>query len=341
MEFFGEYGLFLAKILTVLFALVIVLAVSSNLRAKQAEKGQLQIRPLNEVFEKNRQTLAHYLLSRRELRAQQKLRKKQEKEHQKKFEKDGSNRVFVLNFKGDLKASAVQSLREEITAVLSMAGEKDEVIVRLESGGGMVHAYGLAASQLDRIRKKGIALTVCIDKVAASGGYMMACVADKILAAPFAFVGSIGVVAQIPNFNRLLKKHEVDFEVLTAGEYKRTLTILGENTDKGREKFIRDLEETHLLFKDFIRQHRSHLNVDEVATGEVWLGTRSCELGLVDKVMTSDEYISSQIETCQVYEVSYALKRSLQEKISMTAEESVDNLLVRWLRRFSQPNYFS
>ena len=109
-------------------------------------------------------------------------------------------------------------------------------------------AYGLAASQMQRIRDKKLKLTVCVDKVAASGGYMMAVVADKIIAAPFAVLGSIGVLAQVPNFHRLLKKHDVDFEMLTAGKYKRTLTMFGENTDKGREKFQEDIEDTHVLF---------------------------------------------------------------------------------------------
>ena len=176
-----------------------------------------------------------------------------------------------------MKASAVSSLRQEITAILSLAEKQDEVLVRLESGGGMVHAYGLASSQLLRIRNQDIDLTVCVDKVAASGGYMMACVANKLLAAPFAVIGSIGVIAQIPNFHRLLKKNDIDFEMITAGEYKRTLTMFGENTEKGREKFAEDIEDVHVLFKDFVKEHRPALDVEAVATGEVWFGQRAID----------------------------------------------------------------
>ena len=112
-----------------------------------------------------------------------------------------------------------------------------------------------------------IGMNATFDKVAASGGYMMACIGDRILSAPFAVLGSIGVVAQIPNLHRLLKKHDVDYEVLTAGEYKRTLTVFGENTDKGRQKFQEDLELTHVLFKDFVSRYRPQLDIDQVLGG--------------------------------------------------------------------------
>ena len=341
MEFIADYGLFLAKTITfvIAFAVVALIIVGLGARGKKAGKGHLEVKSLNEQFDTMRNALADSLLQGGEKKAAVKARHKAEKLRSKEQKAHPPQRIFVLNFHGDMRASANSSLREEVTAVLAQANASDEVVVKLESGGGMVHSYGLAASQLDRIRKHGIPLTVCVDKVAASGGYMMACVADKILAAPFAFVGSIGVVAQLPNFHRLLKKHDVDYEVLTAGEYKRTLTLFGENTEKGREKFCEDLQETHDLFKDFVHQHRPTVDINTVATGEVWLGTRAHELGLVDEVITSDEYITSQLVDKRVFEISYVLKKSLPEKVGLAAEESIDSLFMRWLRRLSSPDH--
>lgn len=346
MDFLTEYGLFFAKTLTFLIAVVLLLgfATAVGTRARKGDKGHLEVRNLNEHHEKQQQVLSQSLLDDAELKAEKKALKKRLKEEKKqKTAGDSSSqqRVFVLNFKGDMRASEVQTLREEVTAVLSLANANDEIVVRLESPGGMVHSYGLASSQLDRVRKQGIPLTVCVDKVAASGGYMMACVADKILAAPFAYIGSIGVLAQLPNFHRLLKKHDVDFEVLTAGEYKRTLTMLGENTEKGREKFVQDLQETHDEFKRFVGDRRSKMDINQVATGEVWLGRRAQEVGLVDEVMTSDEYLVSKMTSAKVYEVSYVVKKSLQEKVGFAAEERMDSLLQRWWQRLTDSKHMS
>ena len=227
-------------------------------------------------------------------------------------------------------------LREEVTAVLTQAKANDEVLVKLESAGGMVHSYGLASSQLDRLRKAQIPITVSVDKVAASGGYMMACVADRILAAPFAIIGSIGVVAQMPNFNRVLKKHDVDYELLTAGEHKRTLTMFGENTAKGREKFIEELEETHQLFKDYVAERRPQVDIDKIATGEIWYGSKALEMALVDDIQTSDEYLVACIQQAQVYEVAYVQKKKLHQRLGIAAEESADRLLLKWWGRLTQ-----
>jgi len=341
LEFLTDYGLFFAKTLTFLIALLLATAIIAGAagRARKAEKGHLDVRSVNDNIAHNRQKLSDSLLKDGERKAVLKARRKDEKRKRKKGEQGPNKHLFVLDFKGDMKAGAAQSLREEITAVLGLASAHDEIVVRLESPGGMVHSYGFASSQLDRIRKSGVPLTVCVDKVAASGGYMMACVADKILAAPFAYIGSIGVLAQVPNFHRLLKKHDVDVEILTAGEYKRTLTMLGENTEKGREKFIRDLQETHNHFKDFVQAHRANLDIDQVATGEVWLGTRAHEIGLVDEVMTSDEYIISQLDSARIFEVSYLIKKPLHRKVGMAAEESADRLAMRWWQRLTQSSY--
>jgi serine protease SohB len=216
-------------------------------------------------------------------------------------------------------------LREEISAILPVAREADEVLVRLESGGGAVHGYGLAASQLVRLTDAGIRLTVAVDKVAASGGYMMACVADHIIAAPFAIIGSIGVVAQLPNFHRLLKKNDIDFEMHTAGEYKRTLTLFGENTDKAREKFQADIDDVHVMFKDFVSTSRPAVLIEEVSTGEYWFGQRALEKNLVDQLCTSDAFLLQRLESTDLIEVRFRAKRTWQERLGMAAEAAVES----------------
>jgi serine protease SohB len=238
----------------------------------------------------------------------------------------------VVDFEGDMQASAVTQLREEITVIVSLATKQDSVLLRLESSGGLVHSYGLAASQLMRLLDKEIPLTIAVDKVAASGGYMMACIANKIIAAPFALLGSIGVIAQIPNFHRLLKKNDIDVDVLTAGEYKRTLTIFGENTEKGRNKAIEELEDVHALFKDFVSDHRPQLDMNIVATGEAWYGKRALEKKLVDELKTSDTYIYEKCQDCDVYHIAYVVHKSkmdkLVERIAVAISRSLENLFV-------------
>ena len=323
MEFLFEYGLFLAKSLTVLLSFIIVFVVilGSSQRAQQTSKGELEVKNVNEAVKHISQSLTRSMLNPVQQKAQEKADKKrlkQEKKYRKQQLKDDqgiSARVFVLEFNGDVQASGVDALREEVSAVLSVAREEDEVIVKLESPGGVVHGYGLAASQLQRIKAKSITLTVAVDKVAASGGYMMACIADKIIAAPFALLGSIGVVAQIPNFHRFLKSKEVDVEVLTAGDYKRTLTLFGENTEKGRQKFLEELEDVHALFKEFVSENRPQVQIEQVSTGEAWYGKRALDVMLVDELMTSDEYIVNKCETCDVFSVQFKETLNRWQKI--------------------------
>ena len=354
MEFIAEYGLFLAKSITVLVAIVLVvsLILSMGHKNKSTDKGHLEVTRLNDKFDATQEALKDAVMDHearkqevKQLHKQEKAEAKARKTAAKKVtpeaQAETKPRVYVLNFEGDIKASAVENLREEISAVLSLASANDEVVVRLESGGGMVHSYGLASSQLDRIKKKGIPLTVCVDKVAASGGYMMACVADKILAAPFAIMGSIGVVAQLPNFHRLLKKNHVDVELLTAGEHKRTLTMFGENTDKDREKFVEDLEDTHELFKCFVSEHRPVIDIHAVANGDVWYGRQALDNQLVDGLMTSDEYIHERATTADVFEVVYVFKKSIQEKLGMAGQGAVDRLLLTWISRLQNARFFS
>jgi len=350
LEFLTDYGLFFAKTLTFVVAIFIVvsLMVSASGRGKKSEKGHIQISKLNEKYKAMREALEHAVLDEDQLKLLEKDEKKRlktEKADQKKaakekhkHEKDRKEeqsvvidehkkRVFVLDFHGDIKASANESLRETISAVLTLATPKDEVVVKVESGGGMVHSYGLASSQLARITNKQIPLTVCVDKVAASGGYMMACVANKIVAAPFAILGSIGVVAQLPNFHRLLKKNDIDYEMFTAGEFKRTVTMFGENTEKGREKFVEDLEDIHVLFKEFVAEHRPQVDIATVATGEVWFGRRAKDVNLIDLLQTSDEYLLDQVATADIFEVEFSVKKSLPEKLGFAVQTAVERAL--------------
>ena len=316
MEFLQDYGLFLAKAATILLFVLIAIGALANLSRQQklAAKGQIEVRKLNDSLEH----LTHYMqgvvLSPDARRQQKRAAKRQQKTKAKGKAKPAS-RLFVLDFEGDLQASAVASLREEITAILAIGTRKDEVLVRLESPGGVVPGYGLAASQLGRVRAKGLALTVAVDKVAASGGYMMACIASRIIAAPFAVLGSIGVIAQLPNFHRLLKDQKVDVEVMKAGQYKRTLTVFGRNTDEDRQKFQHELDDLHSLFKDFVQEHRPALKLSEVATGEAWYGSRALDLNLVDALKTSDEYLIEQCAARDVFEVKFVAHKSRWERL--------------------------
>lgn len=339
MEWLADYGLFMAKAVTVLVVLLVLVAAIAGAKTRQRRgEGSLTVTKVNEQLARMTDKLAQTVLEKADYKAMHKARKAEDKARSKSEEKRA--RVFVLNFHGDIKASALENLRHEVTAVLELAGADDEVVVKLESGGGMVHAYGLAASQLCRVREAGVPLTVCVDKVAASGGYMMACIADRILAAPFAMLGSIGVVAQLPNFNRLLKKHDIDYEMLTAGEYKRTLTLFGENTDKGREKFQEDLENIHRLFKGFVGRYRPQLDIDAVATGEVWFGSEALERTLADELTTSDQYLSQRVRQADVFEVHYSMRKRIQEKLSGTLSATLDRLLLTWASRFNNQRFW-
>ena len=309
-----NYLIFLCETFTLVIAILFVFLGLSAIRAKnKMVPGTLHITKLNDQLKETKTQLQAAVLDKK-ARKQLKKQEKQLKQAQSK-EAGVKKRFFIINFAGDLHATQVSQLREEITAVLQIATAADEIIIKLESPGGVVQGYGLAASQLVRIRAKNIHLTVCIDKVAASGGYLMACVADTIIAAPFAIVGSIGVVAQLPNFHRLLKKHDIDFEQVTAGKYKRTLTLFGENTESSREKMKEDLEEIHIAFKNHISAYRQGLNFDEVATGEYWLASDAQKLKLVDHLQTSDDYIMQVSNEFDVFEISFSAKKSLLQKI--------------------------
>ncbi len=351
MEFLIEYGMFLAKAATIVLAIVIVIAVlaaSGQRSRKPGKKGSLKISRLNEHFDEMKDTLRASVLEKKELKQLHKEEKKQEKLEAKAAKHDADSdesgethkkRVFVINFKGNIAADAVSSLREEISAILTMAETKDEVMLRLESPGGMVHAYGLASSQLVRLRNARIPLTICVDKVAASGGYMMACLADRLVAAPFAIIGSIGVLVQLPNFHKVLKKYDVDYEMISAGEYKRTLTTFGEITQKSRDKVQEDVESIHDIFKSWVKEHRPSVEIDKVATGETWLGSQAKERYMVDDIKTSDEYIIDACKNADVFEIEYEFQKSIQDKLGRVLEEGVARAVSRWFQQTHVDKY--
>ena len=321
IELLSNYGLFLLKTLTVVISIVLILSFIMSTRNNKTE-GDITIKNINEEFSLLEENIKKNLLGKSEFKKFIKLRKKNKKTNGK--------RLFVLDFKGNIKASEIVSLRREISGIILSYQKSDEVLLRLENSGGTVHEHGLAAAQLKRLKDKNIPLTICVDKVAASGGYMMACVANKIIASPFAIIGSIGVLAQVPNFNKLLKNKGIDFEQHTAGNYKRTVTMFGENTDKDREKLGEQLQDIHVLFKDFITTNRKNIDIDKVATGEYWYGPKALELNLIDGIMTSDEYILSMIKEFEIFHIQYKKLKTLSDKISKissSASSKVFNML--------------
>lgn len=383
MQFIYEYGLFLAKSATVVFAILLVIGGIVRARSRQTSNapGDITIRNLSDEYEDLLDTMQAHVLDEVEYKAMHKERERKEKAEHKARKKalkhklkhlgehaaevevaqseaaptispeagadsaahdadeERKPRLYVLNFIGDMEASSVHCLREEITAVLAIADKQDSVLLRLDSPGGMVHSYGHAASQLQRLRDAGIKLVASVDEVAASGGYMMACVANEILAAPFAIIGSIGVVAELPNFHRLLKKFDVDYEQHTAGEFKRTLTMFGENTNDARRKFQQELEDTHALFKQFVGSYRPQLELAKVATGEHWYGSQAKDMHLIDELKTSDAFLQAHYESHDVYAVSYEFHRSWTDKLSFVAQMTLDKVLMRWWQRGISHNF--
>jgi serine protease SohB len=330
-QFFIEYGLFLLKAVTIVVAIIVIIGVVASAGRKAAHEG-LEVESINKKYKALADALRHAVLSKAELKKESKAEKKREKAAAKEDVK--RPRSYVIDFKGDLKASAVPSLREEVSAILEVATADDQVVVRLENYGGVVHEHGLAASQLARIRDRDIPLHVCVDKVAASGGYLMACVATKIYAAPFAILGSIGVLAQIPNFSRLMDDHGVDFEQITAGKHKRTVTMFGKNTDEDRAKMKEELEDVHTLFKGAVSKYRPDLDLDVVATGEHWYGTRALELGLADEIQTSDEFLAELVVDRDLYQVVYRIKQPLQKRLLASADAVLEKVDAAGWRRW-------
>lgn len=355
MEYVIEYGLFLAKTATLVVAFIVVIgtivSASTRRRGLNVNRGSIHVTRLNDELDDMRDAMKkaiHDKVVLKQEMKEEKKRDKQEEKARKRAAKQGDKsaeeikkRCYLLDFDGDIAASDVESLREEITAVLAMATDRDEVILRLESPGGMVHSYGLASSQLARIRAANIPLTICVDKVAASGGYMMACLANRLVAAPFAILGSIGVLVQLPNFNRLLRKHDVDYETITAGEYKSTLSTFGQITQRGREKVQEDIEEMHALFKAWVKQHRPVVDIDGIATGETWVGMQALERQMIDGIMTSDELIVRACDEADVYSVRYEIRQTLGDRLGVAVHKGLDRSVLALLRRVRDSSFYS
>lgn len=319
--FLSEYGLFLLELSTVAVIVVVSIVVVLSMAKKSPAQNQLVVENINEVQEHRADAARRKILGRRDVRKLVRDRRK-EKKREKDSAAEGAHRkrIYVIDFKGDIHATATASLREEVSAVIELASKEDEVLVRLENAGGAVHEHGLAASQLLRLRARGIKLTVAVDKVAASGGYLMACAADKIIAAPYAILGSIGVLVQMPNFHRLLEQRGVDFEQVTAGRFKRTLTLFGENTDEDRDKVRQDVEEVHELFKQSVKDLRPTVDIDQVATGEIWYGTQALEVNLIDEIGTSDDFLLESGRSADLYKLTFKRQKRFIERVLQGAE---------------------
>ncbi|MYD45267.1 MAG: protease SohB [Gammaproteobacteria bacterium] len=357
-------------VIAIVVVIAVISSVAMRRTTDRTQVGHLTVRYLNDFYDAMRSTIEQASLSPGQVKKHRKAEQKEKKQKEKTEAKSSSEKsasateqessakdeeddtgengkgdkeetedseekqksVYVLGFEGDLEASKVERLKHEISAVLTQATKNDEVVVKVESPGGVVHSYGYAASQLMRVRKAGVKLTVAVDEVAASGGYMIAVVADQILAAPFALVGSIGVAAEIPNVNRLLKKYDIDYEIITAGEFKRTLSVFGENTDAARKKFLEEIEDVHELFKEFVSNHRPDVDLSVVATGESWYGERALARNLIDDIMTSDEYIMNACDDSRVFELTWhPPKKQLSDILTQTATSMLS--IARWLRR--------
>ncbi len=344
MEFLANWGLFAVKLVTVLVFvfLLVSLLISLAMQAKahnEDDKDKIKFKFTNlfnfykdnvdkldaaidefDESKSDKEKKAYLKQKAKALKtAPQKLRE-EKAERIKKAEEQGEfcpEHLYVIDFDGDARASQVDELTSKVNLILAKATDKDEVIIKLTSPGGVVNGYGLCANQLERIRNKGINLVACVDTVAASGGYMMACVASKIVAAPFSYVGSIGVVAQIPNFNKVLKNHDVEYEQVTAGKYKRTLTMFGENTPEARDKFKQEITLIHNRFKAIVAKYRTKIDIENIATGEYWLAEDAKELNLVDQISTFDEYLQNRLDFTKVCAIKISIdkdeKKSLKD----------------------------
>lgn len=333
MEFLIDIGSFVVKAAIIVFAFVLVVGVIANAAHRQKKtKGELHLDKLSDDLRESAQSLQLEMLDKKQRKKLAKTLKQSAKSNQ----QNDRKRIFVIDFNGSMDAKEVDALRREVNAVVSVAEPQDQVLVRLESGGGVVHGYGLGAAQLQRLRDADLEVIVSVDKIAASGGYMMAAVAHHIQAAPFAIIGSIGVLAQLPNFHRWLKKHDIDYEQVTAGEYKRTLTLFGKNTDAGREKFKADIENIHEQFKAHIAQYRPDLDVDKVATGEYWTAQQARELGLVDSLTTSDGWLLERVNSHDIVQIRYQQKKPIGERIG----RNVSGVLGQ-LRNFAGRSHWS
>lgn len=294
-------GTFLLKTSIVVIAAVYLIAMFfREIRASSLTQKRILVQRYADAVRKLSEPLLHRSLAPSQWTARAKSEKRRKKKEAAQTQSP-KERIWVLDFEGDVNASAVRDLKDEITALLQVAKPNDQVLVRLESGGGTVVGYGLGASHLERIRNAGMRLVTGVDKVAASGGYMMAAVGDEILAAPFAVIGSIGVIATVPNIRPLLDEKGVRVLEVTAGEYKRTITPFSDVTPERLGKLQDQLSEVHELFKSHVAARRPALDIDGIATGEYWYGTTAQTLGLVDQITTTDDWLLKRLESHDIF----------------------------------------
>lgn len=302
-----------SAVVLLLLCVVVLLLVLILKKKNKTHEEQIEAEHLNKKWEKEADQLRLSLLNPPEVKVFLKERAKAEKEKSK--TPTQRKRIFVIDFEGDPAATQCASMRDKITTVVAVARANDEVVVRIESPGGLVHSYGLAASQIARLRQRNIHVTACVDKVAASGGYMMACVANKIVAAPFSVVGSIGVIIGMPNLNRLLKKHDIDYVEQTAGENKRNVSLFGELTEDKKAKQQAQLNSIHELFKNHVAQFRPQVDISKVSTGDIWLGTDALKEKLVDEISTSDDLLLKLGEEADIYLLKSEEKMDFKTKL--------------------------
>jgi serine protease SohB len=336
MAFWLDLAAFLVKALIIVAALGgLAVLIARLARSAEPKDQEIKVRSLDEHYDDMRDAMNGALLDKKERKALAKTSKKEAKAAAKaRRGQEPGKRIYVLAFKGDMRASAVKRLGSEIDAVLIAARPgTDEAVIRIESPGGTVTGYGLAAAEILRLRERKIKVIASVDQVAASGGYMMACAADRIVAAPFAVVGSIGVVAPVPNLHRLLQKNQIDFEEMTAGEFKRTVSVLGEITPAGREHFRGKLDATHEAFKAHVAQCRPSVDIARVANGDYWLAREALPLGLVDEIMTGDELLFQARDGARLYEVTTQARKNLLQQVlsglGAAAQKATDAMAAR------------
>lgn len=331
-------------LLVILGAVAGLMALFSIAGLRARPQARLEARSLNDEWTERKRTLESFFLSKKELKARLKADRESEKERiEGRTEK---KRLWVIDFKGDMAASGVDCLRNEITSILEVAANGapdparpplDEVLLRIDSPGGTVTGYGHAAAQVERIRHAGLKVTVAIDEIAASGGYMMAVVASEIIAAPFAVIGSIGVVGQVPNIHRLLKRFDVDVLELTAGNNKRPVSLLGPLSDDGIQTFKKQLADTHRLFKDHVHRYRPGLDIEAVTQGDIWHGQDAVSVKLIDRLMTSDEFIdrARHEHGMDVFQVKWLPARSWRDRLEASGVSLLEKAISRTLGRLS------
>lgn len=232
--------------------------------------------------------------------------------------------AVLLSFNGDINATEVIEFGRAVSMIVQMKDLVSEVYIIINSGGGVVNGYGLLASEIERLHYSEIETYALIDQVAASGGYMAACVANHVVAAPFAYIGSIGVVSEMPNFNQILSDNGINIEQHTAGKSKRTVTPLGKITDEDRNEFKKKLERIHRSFINHVSHYRNINDADEnknsiIFSGDYWIAeeTVELELGLVDEISTSQEFLLDKMKEYNIIEITFQENKTKKSKLSL------------------------